>query len=1218
MKSTQAPSAPGTPAIQELLRDLGGARIYRDVAAALAAHLAGRVACERAALVLVVERPTGRRLAPLASWGRDGLVRYHDAAPTGGLAPEFVGLVRDFGELLTTADPPREPLAFAHCGDECRAGFVFPMIAGGEAVGALSVACADDRATFGEAEMEALATAAAIAAMSIAGIRRLDESERRWRDLADASEVAQIVASLADPREVYSALPERVARLTGASAAVIAVVDALNNCLVGQPPGYGAIPNAAEGFRLRFGTQTADVTAWSTPFHASVTDRDSRVVELFEMAPQFTSVTSAPIRVKGELAGVLLAFECPDSKDRETGRLLSAVAAQIGATLANAQLLEAVQSQARREAMLNRITTAIRESLELQEICDTAVRSLGRNLDLCRCLLAFPDRHKRVVHVAHEYCVPGIPSSRADFPLSAYGENLLRLMDQGQVFVVDDVRTDPRVASFRERILDPLEVKSLMYVPVLQDGVLVAVLSMSQCRRQRTWTAEEVALAQAVGDQIAVALRQAQLFDRQRRAVEHRDLLNRINTAVRSTLDLDTILATTVEELGRGLNVDRCFVLAPGPFPITLESTTVRFEYCRPGITSVIGLKMPIRNRAREGPVGTIEEPLVIADILETPRLVSRRKADLLALTETRGVVSVRALHGDQVLAVVEMNQCNEPRQWTPEEVELVAEVADQLAIGIHDALSFRRILAGERQWHTTFNAMTDGLAVLDPTGNVIRINESMARLCGLDDVTVAVGRPVYELLYGEASGGHDSPVERVLATGSRVQIERDIAARGVSLRESIDPILDEHDQVTGLVLVVRNVTPERDAERAIRYRNRQLGALNAIAAATTQTHDMHAIWEGAFARIVDVTGADAGAMMILDEEGEQLDPVVTHGGAARMTALLPRDPASPVCHAVLNAESPRTLEELRAATPVDAPGIEAGLLAPIRSHQRALGLLAIAYGSERQFSANDRQVLAVAGQQIGAAIENARLIAYLQQALERVQEANRLKDDFLATVSHELRTPLTAIQGWAEVLKDPEISADERAEGLDTIEAASDSLTRLISDLLEMSRIENRMLRLEFQDVDPNYPVQAALQTVRHMAEAKGVTIESELSPNLPTIVADPSRLQQVMWNLLVNAIKFTPTGGSVVVTSDLTEEKKVRIVVADTGVGIPPDFLPHVFERFRQADSSATRHYGGLGIGLSLVQSLIEAHDGTVEAASAGHGAGATFTVRLPVRKS
>jgi PAS domain S-box-containing protein len=530
--------------------------------------------------------------------------------------------------------------------------------------------------------------------------------------------------------------------------------------------------------------------------------------------------------------------------------------------------------------------------------------------------------------------------------------------------------------------------------------------------------------------------------------------------------------------------------------------------------------------------------------------------------------------------------------------------------------LLFRRVTSIERQWHTTFNAMTDGVALLDTTGRVVRLNDSMMRMCGVEDAQSAVGRSCYALLYGDDG---DTPIQRVLATNQRVQIERDIAARAVSLRESIDPIIDESGTISALVVVVRDVTREREAERAIRYRNRQLAALNAIAAAATHTRDVKAIIEGAFARVIDVTGADAGAVLLLDEEGEQLDPVATHGGAARTMGLLGRDSSSAVVQTVLAADAPLTLAELAArvegrVSDDGDPPLRSGLVAPIRSRQQPLGVLEIAYAVERGFSANERQLLAVAGQQIGVAVENARLIANLQQALERVREANRVKDEFLAMVSHELRTPLTAIQGWSEVLEDPDTNAEEMAEGIGIIRHASASLTQLISDLLDMSRIEHRVLRLDIERVDPNQPILAAILTVRHLADSKGVTIDTDLDQDIPFVNADPGRMQQIIWNLLVNATKFSPAGGSVLVESRGIEPDEVQIRVIDNGIGIPLEFLPHVFDRFRQADGSATRQYGGLGLGLSLVKSLAEAHGGTVEVHSKGRGMGAVFTLRLP----
>jgi signal transduction histidine kinase/ActR/RegA family two-component response regulator len=233
------------------------------------------------------------------------------------------------------------------------------------------------------------------------------------------------------------------------------------------------------------------------------------------------------------------------------------------------------------------------------------------------------------------------------------------------------------------------------------------------------------------------------------------------------------------------------------------------------------------------------------------------------------------------------------------------------------------------------------------------------------------------------------------------------------------------------------------------------------------------------------------------------------------------------------------------------------------------------------------------------------------RSASERVSE---IKDQFLATLSHELRTPLNAIVGWAQILRTGNRREDDLQKGLETIERNARVQAQLIDDLLDMSRIVSGKVRLDIQPIDPSSIIDAALETVRPAAEAKGIRLEKAVDPSSGTLSADPNRLQQVLWNLLSNAIKFTPKGGRVQVVLERVSSH-VELSVADTGIGIKPEFVPHVFERFRQADSTTTRRYGGLGLGLSIVKHLVELHGGSITAASHGEGMGATFTVSLPL---
>jgi PAS domain S-box-containing protein len=248
------------------------------------------------------------------------------------------------------------------------------------------------------------------------------------------------------------------------------------------------------------------------------------------------------------------------------------------------------------------------------------------------------------------------------------------------------------------------------------------------------------------------------------------------------------------------------------------------------------------------------------------------------------------------------------------------------------------------------------------------------------------------------------------------------------------------------------------------------------------------------------------------------------------------------------------------------------------------------------------------------ANLERLRLLESEREARSQAERASRVKDDFLATLSHELRTPLNAVLGWANILRQGNVQGEELQQGLDTIERNTRVQAQLIEDLLDMSRIISGKVRLDMQIIDLPAILNEAIETLRTTAEAKGVHLHSLRHPSPVNIPSDPNRLQQVFWNLLSNAIKFTPKGGQVHVQLQ-SFDSHVEISVSDTGEGIAADFLPYVFDRFRQGDGSTTRRHGGLGLGLAIVKQLVELQGGDVQAKSDGIGKGATFTVRLPI---
>ncbi|WP_257462588.1 hybrid sensor histidine kinase/response regulator [Archangium lipolyticum] len=292
------------------------------------------------------------------------------------------------------------------------------------------------------------------------------------------------------------------------------------------------------------------------------------------------------------------------------------------------------------------------------------------------------------------------------------------------------------------------------------------------------------------------------------------------------------------------------------------------------------------------------------------------------------------------------------------------------------------------------------------------------------------------------------------------------------------------------------------------------------------------------------------------------------------------------------------------------------GIALPLRSGGRVLGaLLLLSLDPSRLYGPQDLLVAEEVVRRASLALENARLFEAAQTERQRAEEANRLKDDFLSTVSHELRTPLTSMLGWLQMLRRGILTPEKQARALEVLERNTRHQTQLVGDLLDVSRILTGKMRLELEPVVLSEVVGAALDSVRPAAEARGIRLLPALDPDVGPVRGDAMRLQQVVWNLVQNAVKFTPSGGQVEVLLESRDAQAV-ITVSDTGQGIAPDFLPHLFERFRQADSSTTRQHGGLGLGLSIVKHLVEMHGGSVKAHSEGQGRGATFTVRLPLQ--
>ena len=528
--------------------------------------------------------------------------------------------------------------------------------------------------------------------------------------------------------------------------------------------------------------------------------------------------------------------------------------------------------------------------------------------------------------------------------------------------------------------------------------------------------------------------------------------------------------------------------------------------------------------------------------------------------------------------------------------------------------------------------------------GIITTWNASAARIFGYTAEEV-IGKSVTILMPPERVNEEPEILAR-LRKGERidhyetVRRRKDGALLDISL--SVSPVRDASGRIVGAAKIARDITARKRIEAALNEESRILDLLNKTGSVIASQLELQPLIQSVTDAGKEMTGAQFGAFFynVTNEGGEAFLLYALSGapreafdkfGPPRNTPIF--DPTFRGSDVVRSAD---ITKDPRYGTMPPHHGMPKGHL-PVRSYLAApvvsrsgevIGGLFFGHSEVGVFNERAERLAVGIAAQAAVAIDNARLYERVRKAsaereasleAERAarteaERASRVKDEFLATLSHELRTPLNAILGWAQILRAKETADADLAEGLDVIERNTRVQTQLIEDLLDMSRIVSGKIRLDVQQVDVQDVVKAAVASVRHSADVKNIRMQVVLDPLAGPVRGDPARLQQCVWNLLSNAVKFTPKGGKIQVTLERVNSH-LEVCVIDNGQGIRPDFLPHLFERFRQADASTTRHQGGLGLGLSIVKHLVELHGGLIRAKSPGEGKGSTFCIELPL---
>ncbi|WP_035991789.1 PAS domain S-box protein [Leptolyngbya sp. KIOST-1] len=857
-------------------------------------------------------------------------------------------------------------------------------------------------------------------------------------------------------------------------------------------------------------------------------------------------------------------------------------------------LLAELQRKERQQQFLIELNDAARTLQDSEEIIWQVVSATGQHFDASRCAYGEIDAAQEHAIIDRDYC-DGVSSVVGTHQLKSFGADLLAELKQGKTIVVDDLEGDPRILNAGARAFAALAIRSLLCVPLVKRGRFVAMLVLHQAT-PRAWTADDVALMERIAEKTWLAV------ERSRAEAELRESEARLQLA---------------------LNIGRM-----GTWEWDVQTDNVRWSA---GHYTILGYQ-PDECEPSSQMWGSRVHPDDLSTVKAKMRQAMQERTDYhheyrllwpdgsLHWVEDRGQFSydVQGHPKQSIGALIDITD----RKLAEQEREQLLE---------RERLARAQAEAAQRQLATIVDTSPIGLALLDGEQRFVAINEALAEINGLPR-DQHLGRSVAEL-FGQTDPDIVEVIRQIYATGKPfISPNLAINAPGHGDRRPgyynvyYLPTVDDHQRVERLLAYIVDVTERVKLERAQQY-------LSEASAVLASSLDYQTTLEQV-ARLTVPELADWCTVHMVEEDGTidqiavahidpaklewayqirdqyPLDPNEERGAALTLRTgqpeLIPDIPDDLLVHA---AKDPEHLEILRQV------GFSSAMTVPLRSQDRVIGVISfISAESGRRYRDTDLQLAEELAHRASLAIENAQLYGAAQRDRAQAEAANRIKDEFLAVLSHELRSPLNPILGWARLLRSRPLDAAKTDQALETIERNAKLQTQLIEDLLDVSRILQGKLTLTVGPVNLASTVEAAIDTVRLAAEAKRIQLETHLNAIAGQVLGDTNRLQQVIWNLLSNAVKFTPAGGQVTITLEQVETS-AQIQVSDTGKGIHPDFLPHVFDYFRQEDGTTTRQFGGLGLGLAIVRQIAELHGGLVAANSPGPNLGATFTVQLPL---
>ena len=822
---------------------------------------------------------------------------------------------------------------------------------------------------------------------------------------------------------------------------------------------------------------------------------------------------------------------------------------------------EALAQQAQREAMTHRISQAIRCSLDSSEIFHTAVNELGSHLKADRCSLFIKDEKTQRVRNVAEYHSVGIAPAASNFELEDV-KLLIESLDQNGVLCFDDAARENSIADFYSRILSKAKVRSIMYVAIRVGDEVTAAFALSTTREIRHWSESDIALAKAVADQTGIAIRQAELYQKAEATSKREVLVNRLTMTIRASLSLPEVLSTATRELGMALGASRVHMRLYDPAnPIS----SVEHEYVSPNCTSSDSIQV-----SYEDPVGrhllNMSGPLVISDSLnyrDGPEEFSAAVREHARKAEVRSQIDYPLIVKEHFRGVLCIHQTDRLRDWTENELSLVHSVAERLAIGIAQAELFEMVAKAKSEWETTFDSMSDGIFIFDPSGRLKRVNRAGAAMENSEPRNL-LGRQCCDILRTSAKT-QTCVVEKAIEEGRSLIVEVIPNRLNRPILVSIEPVLDRTGSVTAAVCTARDLSELRKVQAVAREHQSLLTNILESARESIYAVDI----DGRFKWCNSATLSGLGYKR---EEfiGRRFLDMVYEGD---------REVANEKLQTALNGQA-QTYE-----------------------------MRYFAADGRLRYARVDNSPLVVEGKTTGV-LGIARDITEQKEERERAARADKLRalGQLASGVAHDFNNSLAAILGRAQLLR-RQTQDEALVRNVEIIQTAAEDAAATVRRIQTFAR---KSQAKEFERLELSGLLNDAIEITRtrwqNEARLRGLDYEVILNAESGHYTfGSASELREVFVNLIVNAVDAMPNGGKLNI-SCVADKQRLRLQFADNGTGMPEDVRQKIFDPF-----FTTKGAHGTGLGLSVSYSIIERHEGMISVAS-NPGEGTVFTIELP----